>query len=144
MEIKPKIITWYHLFCNIGEYGFNLDLWQDLDQYLQDKKSELEIQELDFAYYLDHFHILFNIKGSANPSLTVKKMTKAISWFLTASEVEPVELTKDYTLITVSPDQAKEIHSYLEKHVDNHLQKKLIKEIERSASQWNKKSETNR
>jgi len=144
MEIKPKIITWYHLFCNIGEYGFNLELWRDLDQYLQDKKSELDIQELDFAYYLDHFHILFNIKASGNPTMTVKKMTKAISWFLTASEVEPVEITKDYTLITVSPDQAKEIQSYLGKHVDHHLQKELMNEIERSSSQWNKKSETKR
>lgn len=138
MKTKSRQILWYHLNTQIGENTLNANQADELSLYLQDKVKELNLMDLYFAYYHDHFHVLFSMNGRHSPAEMEKKILGAISWFITALKGESLDLVKETALQTVSPVNIQQTVKYLESHIDHHLNKDLDKELEKTVTQWQK------
>ncbi len=140
MKTKSKQIFWYHLYSHTVENALNVPQVEELALYLRDKRQELNISELYFSYYHDHFHILFSMSGRHSPSEMERRILGAVSWFVTAVNGEPYDFMKETVLHTVSPSRISELSDYLENHIDRHLNKETDKELERTLTQWQKLS----
>ena len=136
MKNKSKLLNWYHLYMDLVPHSVTSESFNNLQNYLNDKKREFKLAGLYQASYEDHIHLIFTSPPEECAGEIAEKLVKAIAWFLTAQIGETYDFTGKYVLTTISPDDVKEVIDYLSDHIDHHLQKKVNVMFERTIKQW--------